>query len=149
MSSRRTVNPAGHGPTSWAENWSGACESDDPGVISSTTTTTATSLAPGATSGGSGTVIVRSGLTAAIVRIVCMFHAPTYGNTYGPFGITATFAAGPYSASDSATAASTVAAGSTWHRRSVAAGRPSVTTFTLQCATTFANSSSCHWSITK
>ena len=42
-------------------------------------------------------------------------HRPqlaTYGNTYGPFGITATLAAGPYSASDSATACSTDAAGS-------------------------------------
>src|SRR5439155_5281666 len=108
----------------------------------------------GATSRGSCTTSVRSSPTRAIVSIVRMVsllnaHAPTYGNTYGPFGITATFAAGPYSASDSATAASTVAAGSTWHCRSVAAGRPSVTTLTLQWATTFANSSSCHWSMTK
>ena len=39
-------------------------------------------------------------------------HA-TYGNTYGPLGITATRACGPYSANDSATACSTVGTGST------------------------------------
>ena len=38
----------------------------------------------------------------------------TYGSTYGPFGMTPTFAAGPYSARQSATARSTDAAGSTW-----------------------------------
>src|SRR5262249_47022076 len=37
----------------------------------------------------------------------------TYGNTYGPFGITATLALAPYSRKQSATAFSTVSAGST------------------------------------
>ena len=58
-------------------------------------------------------------------------HTPsTYGSTYGPFGITAIRAAGPYSAKLSATAASTLAAGVTWHSRRISALRPSVTTFT-------------------
>jgi hypothetical protein len=43
-----------------------------------------------------------------------VFHGyATYGRTYGPFGITATRAAGPYSARLAATASSTLGAGST------------------------------------
>src|SRR5262245_39675989 len=52
----------------------------------------------------------------------------THGNTYGPLGITAIVALGPYSARQSATACSTVGAGSTWHCRNVSGVRPSVMT---------------------
>ena len=57
--------------------------------------------------------------------------------------MTATHNAGPYSRKLSATACSTVATGSHNSVSVVAAGRPSLTTFTLQRSKTFANSSSC------
>ena len=50
---------------------------------------------------------------------------PTWARTYGPLGITATVASGPYSASDSARAASTVGALST-NSPSITLGRQSV-----------------------
>src|SRR5206468_582347 len=74
---------------------------------------------------------------------------PTHGSTYGPFGITAMVASGPYSVRHSATAASTDAAGSTRQRRSVSGDRPSLTTFTLQRAVTLENITSCHSSISQ
>ena len=61
--------------------------------------------------------------------------------------MTASLAPGPYSASASATADSTLTAGSTRHRRSVSGGSPWVTTYTRQWAVTFLNIPSCHSSI--
>src|SRR5262249_10114021 len=59
------------------------------------------------------------------------------GRTYGPLGMTATLASGPYSASESARADSTLAAGSTKHAVRTAAGRPSLTTLTCALRRTF------------
>src|SRR5262249_31186983 len=52
-----------------------------------------------------------------------------------------------YSASEAATASSTLGAGSTRHFRNVSAGSPSDTTFTLHRSRTLAIITSCHSSI--
>ena len=64
-------------------------------------------------------------------------HA-TCASTYGPLGMTAIRAAGPYSASEAATAASTVVAGSTNRPARISGARPPLTTSTIRraCLTT-------------
>src|SRR5208337_1547349 len=71
------------------------------------------------------------------------------GRTYGPLGMTATLASGPYSASESARVDSTSRAGSTKQRARTSGATPSVTIFTRALRRTLASSSTCHWSFTK
>src|SRR5437868_3913672 len=65
--------------------------------------------------------------------------AATAGRTYGPFGMTAMRASGPYSARESATACSTVGTDSTNRPFKISAERPSLTIFTFALRHTFAS----------